>query len=1439
MKENLFIGIGASAGGLEALKKIVPLLPADEGYVYIIAQHLNANKKSYLTEILSSYTDMPIIPITKGHHYSCNTINIIPPGYNLTATNSYLRLEKAYPKTYTPTPSVDKLFIALSSYKAEHAIGIVLSGTGKDGTKGVTAIKENGGITIAQNPSDTLYPSMPLSAIKSGCIDYILSTTDIAKELNSIAKKTPTPLLEIANLLREKEYFDISKYKQETISRRLEKQMLLTHSQTLQQYLAFLKKNPDEIHHLYENILIGVTNFFRDEKAFALLEKLLLEYLRQKPENYKLRIWSVGCSTGEEAYSLAILIHQLSLKIGKTFDLTIFATDIDDNALEIAKKGYYQHKTLSNLNPEILENYFVQSDEGYQIINDIRTQIIFTHHNVLQDPPLINQDIISCRNLLIYIEQETQEQTLQLFHSSLKDDGILFLGTSESILSKQHYFSQINSSCKLYKKLTSVNPPKISPHYFSKHLEDNNTDTTLPQTKREQFNMDTKIVETIDKIFAREVLIVDANYSIIYKQGDNPFLKIPDGYISANIINNLHPELHYHVAKLLKSVLQSLTIESTKYIEISLTPNKSNFVKIIAAPLEEEVQNPLILLYFQKIDTKDLFFSAESNTPLSNEEHLVQSFKEQIQELKKENKELLENITLYTERTQLLNEELQSSNEELQSANEELETSNEELQSSNEELHVAIENEQNLFKKLSLILSSTKDGIIGLDKKGNHTFVNEAAMAMLGYSENELIGKNGHLLWHHAKRDGSKYEIKECILYKHLDLGESYSGEELFWRKDGSSFEADVLQNPIIEDGIVMGAVLSFHDITEKNRIKREAQREHQLADLYLNTLGTIVLMLDREGNIISINQEGSTILGLPKEELIGKNFLQNFIPTEITPNIQQVFHSLIDSNTETKKHYTNYIVDANNTKHLVRWTNSYIQDANGEISAVLSSGVDITQESQLSKKLFEQEHLYKLTFEEADIGIAHSSLNGEWIDANLHLVNMLGYSKEELLHLSVDELTHPDDRQLDKQMKKQLFSENKNSFHLEKRYISKDGSVIWASVAVVLLRDDTGEPLYFLKIIRDISQLKLLMHQIEAEKEKFERIVEFAPIPILIYDEDKNITLINKAFTRTLGYELAEIPTIESFLQKAYHSLDTTQFAAAEEYYANPNSAQVKQILITKNQEQKTELLNAVKLYDKDIENKATYMISMLDITEIQKKDELMLAQSRQAAMGDMLSMIAHQWRQPLSVISMIANNIQIEMELSDEIRPEELKKFISSLHTQTQYLSQTIDDFRNFFKPDKDKEEISLSELLQRVKNLVFKSLEDNNIELHIENELTLSLVTYPNQLIQVLINLINNAKDAINETAPTAPSISIKVQQEESEIIIHVCDNGGGIDKSIANKIAEPYVTTKKENGTGLGLYMSKIIMTKQLHGRLFWQCDTIGCCFSIALAMKEEK
>ncbi|WP_434637189.1 PAS domain S-box protein [Sulfurimonas sp. NW7] len=1435
MKNSVFIGIGASAGGLQALKELFPLLPTDQEYVYIIAQHLDPHKKSALAEILTAYTVMPVSLITKDQQFLPNNVYVVPPGYNLIYTRHRLLLEKAPDTPHIPTPSIDVFFKALSSYKKENCLGIVISGTGHDGTAGVRTIKENGGITVAQSPKEAQYQEMPQYAIASGFIDYIFEVEEIAQNLVNIVHTAPGPFMKIVKLLKEKESLDIQKYKKETIMRRLNKRMLLNKCATLEEYIDYINAYPDELHLLYQNILIGVTEFFRDEKSFEALKQHLEEYLSDKPDSYDLRVWSVACSTGEEAYSLAVTIDQIKKKLKKNFDVHIFATDIDEKALDIAKKGIYSKKALQKTPKKIRKEYFVPLDGAYKVKESIRSQIIFTKHNVLCDPPFINQDIISCRNFLIYILPEVQEDLFVLFHYALKEKGLLFLGSSESTLMSVAYFKTLNQEHKIYIKEQLENPPRISSHYFSTHTHAKQNLSEVKTFTLKDINIQEEITNTIFELFSSECIIVDTNFTIVYKQGNNPFLELNDGFVTLNIVENLKKELQYSVKKILDQTAKSAKVQSTKFIEVKLGEDRQNFVKVIATPFANKHDAVFILLYFQELNANNLEFNTREIV-LPNESYVIENLTNRVQELQEDNHALLDELMLSKENMQLLNEELQSANEELQSANEELETSNEELQSSNEELQVSITNEQKMQRQLSLILNSTHDGIIGLDLQGCHTFVNEAALTMLGYTEDELLGKNAHRIWHHTKPDGSHYPLDECTLHLHLIKGISIRKEELFFKKDGTPFDVEVLQNPIIEEGKVNGAVLSFHDITQKKKLLQEAEYEHKMNDLYLNSTETIVLILDLHGSVQMINNSGAKLLRLPKKKILGKNFIQHFVPKSIQPKMQNIFDAIVSQKAKAAKEYKSQLVDAEGNEHTVSWRNTCIKDKDGNIINIISSGVDITDQETLTEKLYEQEHLYKLTFEEADIGIAHVSLEGKWIDTNEYLTKLLGYTKQEFKNMHVSDITFAQDRDTDRYMLEQLQNNEKKSYHIEKRYIHKNGTVIWVSLAVVLLVDEQKKPLYLLKIIRDISQLKLLMYQLEVEKNRFEKMIEFTPIPLMLYNANGEILMLNRIFQETTGYTLSEIPTIEKMLKKLFVHEEEESIKSIRQYYKNPlKEPKQQQSITTKSKEQRVGVLHAVKLDDQYNGNETLYLIAIVDITDIQRKDELMISQSRQAAMGDMLSMIAHQWRQPLSVISMVANNIQVQLDLQGNVDAKSLQELIHTLNGQTQYLSHTIDDFRNFFQPDKKKELVTADTVLKKLTHLVEKSLENNAITLSLPQNSDIEFCTYQNQLLQVLINILNNAKDAIKENTREGGRISIDVTTSEQEILFDICDNGGGIKPEILKKLGEPYVTSKSKNGTGLGIYMSKIIVEKHLGGKLSWKSDTEGSCFSILLPL----
>jgi two-component system CheB/CheR fusion protein len=821
--------------------------------------------------------------------------------------------------------------------------------------------------------------------------------------------------------------------------------------------------------------------------------------------------------------------------------------------------------------------------------------------------------------------------------------------------------------------------------------------------------------------------------------------------------------------------------------------------------------------------------------PSLSENTIISTLSSQVVEARNEIQNISDELLFSKQNMSMINAELQDSNEKLQSTVEELETSSEELQSSNEELLASLSSNRELQNKLSLILESSIDGIVGLDIHSRHIFVNDKAAKMLGYSAEYLIGKSSHSMWHHTKPDGSYYPEEECPIVRTLSSGESARGEELFWRKNGSSFAVEFVRSPIVEDGKITGAVISFHDISDKKSLELRLKNEHEQMLLYLEVSGLIIVILDKNANIVSVNSAGSALLGLSRDEIVGLNWFDNFIDKQVRLEVKQVFSDMINEKIGSISHYINKIVDANKTEHLVSWNNAMYRDENGTIIGIIAIGNDVTQEESLTNELKISNLRYEQTFKTAQIGIAHVGLEGSCIDVNDYLCKMVGYTKDELLKITFQDITHADDLYKDLAYVNKLLENKLDSYHMQKRYITKGGDIIWVNLSVVLLRDSSDKPLYFISIIQDISQIKLLMLELELKKNELENVIRFAPNPIMLYNENGEILLMNKAFEEITGYTIKEIATIEDWSKRAMGGGDGLNLLDIEELFKNTiRLDKGARTIFTKDAKEVTWLFSLAPLGDV-YGGKRAIIFSAMDITEVQRKEELMLAQSRQAAMGDMIGMIAHQWRQPLSVISMVANNLRVNLELNEEISLSEVYKLTDILNEQTQYLSHTIDDFRTFFKPERAKEKVVLCKIYEKLYSMTQKILENNQITLEFTNECDIEFYTYPNELMQVLLNLVNNSKDAIKDRNIKNAKVQIGTHILENLLTITLCDNAGGIDKSVIDKLGEPYITTKSVNGTGLGIYMSLIIIEKHFGGSMSWKNINSGSCFTIKIPL----
>jgi len=473
--EKLFwVGIGASAGGLEALRSFVAKLPKTGAHntTYIVAQHLSPKHQSMLVQLLGRETDITVEELSDGQKPKANVMYITPPDRDVFVIDGTLQL-RAPMSEFSPKPSVDYFFTTLAEDQKEQAIGVILSGTGSDGSHGMRAIRAAGGMTLAQDVKTAKFDGMPGSAIDTGCVDMILPPEKMGKRIAALIKSPHnmallqeetqrTDIQELLFLLKERAGVDFKEYKTGTLYRRINRRMSACSTTNLEEYLDYIRATPSELDELYGDILICVTNFFRDSEAFEALKKSIKEIVDSKDPGDPIRIWVPGCATGEEAYSIVILFAECVGGLAKlsNYNFQLFASDLDPDTLSHARKGSYAATTLENVDPKIKEKYFRHRENAYEIIKSVRDLVVFSKHNVFEDPPFLRLDLISCRNLLIYFNTKLQSTVMSLFHYSLKQNGLLFLGKSESLGHSANLFQAIDSKAKIFKSKFITNAGK-------------------------------------------------------------------------------------------------------------------------------------------------------------------------------------------------------------------------------------------------------------------------------------------------------------------------------------------------------------------------------------------------------------------------------------------------------------------------------------------------------------------------------------------------------------------------------------------------------------------------------------------------------------------------------------------------------------------------------------------------------------------------------------------------------------------------------------------------------------------------------------------------------------------------------------------------------------------------------------------------------------------
>ena len=831
------VGIGASAGGLDPIRKLLEFLPQTTNLAFVIIQHLATGQESMLPEILTRSTKMPVNKVQNGMLIEPNHVYVIPPGKTMTINKGILRLQ---PKGASLKP-IDSFFRSLAAERKTQAIGIVLSGTGTDGTEGLKFIKAEGGITFAQDPQSAQYPDMPKSAIAEETAYFVLTPEQIAEELSRISKhpeiirqkieltepqeQSGTDIQTIFMLLKASFGVNFAHYKKSTINRRISRRIILNKIENIKKYTVYLRTHKLELQALFDDLLIGVTGFFREPDTFLELEeKVLPNIVDKKLSSQPIRVWIPGCATGEEAYSFAIAIEEfLEEKNILETQIQIFATDINEKNVEKARRAIYPKNIEDNVSENRLKRFFISVNGNYQVVKQIRDMCIFAKHDITKDPPFSNLDLIVCRNLLIYFDSQLQERIMPIFHYGLKPNSYLVLGEAESVGKFTYLFESMTKKGIIFKKKLSqpifeLQLEPRTPYSFRKIVE-------IPEKIDSVAFLESEVDRLLMAEFVPASLLLNSNLDVLVFRGKTePYISIDSGAASLNVAKIVRKELRpalqtaiYRTRKSREDVKELVRLkngEETQTISIQ--------VKLLELPRHDD---PFFLVLFEKTKKATPLFQENKTTTDqvesdSAKDQQVKEMSEDLQSTKQTLQTVIEQQEATNEELRSAMEEVQSSNEELMSTNEELETSKEELQSANEELTTLNDELKNHNQNISL-LNDDLTNLMGNVDTAVVIVDNDFKIRRFTSSAQELLRLMPSDVEHPITdiRLGLPIEDFDKLLSRGITSLETVRKE--IQSEKGRWYQMRI-RPYLTQEKKISGAVLSFSDVTEMKKLENQ-----------------------------------------------------------------------------------------------------------------------------------------------------------------------------------------------------------------------------------------------------------------------------------------------------------------------------------------------------------------------------------------------------------------------------------------------------------------------------------------------------------------------------------------------------------------------------------------------------------------------------------------
>ena len=1452
------VGIGASAGGLEALRTFVASLPAQTNMAYIIAQHLSPKHESMLVQLLSRETALPVEQIRDGMAIRPNTIAIAPANANLIVEDGLLRLTEPEDRPI-PKPSVDAFFRSLADEFGDHAIAVVLSGTGSDGSHGVRSIKAAGGFTLAQAPESAKYDGMPRTAIETGCVDLIMPPERIAGELQRIAEMSGRTLLiqpeeqqapvfdRITRLVHQQTGLDLAAYKEKTIQRRLRRRMAARHMTTLDDYLALLEAEPHEVQQFCQDVLISVTSFFRDAEAFAALQKQLEVMLRKRRPGDDIRIWVPGCATGEEAYSLAILLcEMLGASVGD-YRIQIFATDLDDTALTVARRGLYNATSLAELQQETVNRYFEPAGDQYKISKALREMLVFARQNLLHDPPFLRLDMISCRNLLIYFNNDAQRRLFELFHYAINPGGLLFLGKSENVTRHEHLFAPLDSRWKLFQHRGNRSP-RAAPPYRSGTITTRDDPPAVAPPRPQPSAYDRMVRATLEH-YAPPGLLVDDELVIQHILGDTSrYLRIPHGEPDFSVRNLVRHELRIDLAALVTRVKKHGESVRSRLIDL---PDLDERLRVSVHPVTGELNQELLYLIsfdhqasVQEIRTRETD-AADAGTSESAEQQIA-DLEDELATTREHLQTVIEELETTNEELQSSNEELQSANEELQSSNEELETTNEELQSTNEELTTVNDelssktDELNAsYTDLANVQDSLTDPLVVVDEKLRIKFCNPACDQIFAGGD-ELEGHP--ILDLELRLTVPRFpERLQRVLQKgeqiEIQLSQSMHTSEEGGEPNGSAVQRFYLlrmQPYLDQDEGIRGVVITFLDNTRIKRAEREARESERRLHAIINRSPVITTVKDRQGRYVIANNAFESLLGLQPGAAIGRTDAE-IMPASLAAQNAEWERAAWRTDAITEQEKTIEIAGQSYTFLIERFP---LLDEDGHAYALCTKALDITARRRSEAEI----RLQSKALDASVNGIAISDARQPdlpMVYVNPAFQRMTGYHPDDVIGTNCRFLQGPDTEPKAVATIRMAVRDGTTARSLLLNYRA-DGTPFWNSLSIAPVHDDQGDITHFVGIQEDVTKQVRSDRALRENEERLSTAQDYAAVASFEWHTG-NASLgapaqLNKLFgIMPPGQKLTSNP-----LLRRVHAGDRRPLLRAArqclrehremdiEFRVNGDDGLQRWLQIRADAE-------------RDPQGHPIRLLGLvMDISRRKDVENALLsarveAEQANRAKSEFLSHMSHELRTPLNAILGFGQLLESDPdEPLSETQVDNVQHILRAGWHLLDLISEVLDLARiESGRLNVEYQPTNIRVVVDDSMRTVAPMADERGITLEQDVQFDGEFMSDTTRLTQILLNLLTNAVKYNRDQG----HVRLAVWEAEQRLHLAVSDNGIGISDADRDGLFESFNRLGQEGGriqgTGIGLVLVQRLL-RLLGGDI--QVDSTpgeGSTFTISL------